>query len=190
MFVARHGCDSEFAAAVAGGLTQRELAERFGVSIWTVRRRLQRAGLRTAGRAAGRRSGGGPSRHGHCRAHGEVALARDSQGAWRCLRCRSDAVSRRRRRVKEILVAEAGGACLVCGYARCLRALHFHHLDPSEKRFGLGQGGWTRAIAELREEARKCVLLCSNCHAEVEAGILEVDPSGARLRPVPDDGRG
>ena len=24
----------------------------------------------------------------------------------------------------------------------------------------------------LRDEARKCVLLCSNCHAEVEAGVV------------------
>ncbi len=26
-------------------------------------------------------------------------------------------------------------------------------------------------LATLRDEARKCVLLCSNCHAEVEAGV-------------------
>jgi len=26
----------------------------------------------------------------------------------------------------------------------------------------------------MREEARKCVLLCANCHALVEAGIKEV----------------
>jgi hypothetical protein len=29
----------------------------------------------------------------------------------------------------------------------------------------------TRSLAILREEARKCVLLCANCHAEVEAGF-------------------
>jgi hypothetical protein len=51
-------------------------------------------------------------------------------------------------------------------------ALHFHHVDPSEKRFGLGGRGLTRSIDALREEAKKCVLLCSNCHAQVEAGVL------------------
>jgi hypothetical protein len=30
----------------------------------------------------------------------------------------------------------------------------------------------------VREEAKKCVLLCANCHAEVEGGVAEV-PSSA-----------
>jgi hypothetical protein len=33
-----------------------------------------------------------------------------------------------------------------------------------------GGEGVTRSRAEARAEARKCVLLCANCHAEVEAG--------------------
>jgi hypothetical protein len=40
--------------------------------------------------------------------------------------------------VKEILVAEAGGSCLICGYDRYAGALQFHHLDPATKSFGLG----------------------------------------------------
>jgi hypothetical protein len=27
----------------------------------------------------------------------------------------------------------------------------------------------------MREEAEKCVLLCANCHAEVEAGIVTIE---------------
>ena len=27
---------------------------------------------------------------------------------------------------------------------------------------------------DRRAEARKCVLLCANCHAEVEAGVVDV----------------
>jgi hypothetical protein len=27
-------------------------------------------------------------------------------------------------------------------------------------------------VDTLREQARKCVLLCFNCHAEVEAGVV------------------
>jgi hypothetical protein len=30
------------------------------------------------------------------------------------------------------------------------------------------------ALAALRAEARKCVLLCANCHAEVESGAAFV----------------
>ena len=77
-----------------------------------------------------------------------------------------------RRRVKEILVEEAGGKCRVCGYDIYIGALHFHHLDPSLKRFQVSRAGTTPALRAMREEARKCVLLCANCHAEVEAGLV------------------
>jgi hypothetical protein len=53
-------------------------------------------------------------------------------------------------------------------------ALQFHHLNPQEKEFGLAVSGRTRAIAELRREAEKCVLLCANCHVEVERGIASL----------------
>ncbi len=67
-----------------------------------------------------------------------------------------------------------GGSCQICGYARCLVALEFHHLDPAEKAFAVGQHGISRSLEKARKEAQKCVLLCSNCHAEVEAGVTSV----------------
>jgi hypothetical protein len=48
-------------------------------------------------------------------------------------------------------------------------------LDPSQKEFAISRRGVTRAFEELRAEATKCVLLCSNCHAEVEGGVASVD---------------
>jgi hypothetical protein len=76
-----------------------------------------------------------------------------------------------RRDAKRRLLAEAGGRCRLCGYDRYAGALEFHHLDPALKSFGLSVRGITRSLESLRDEARKCVLLCSNCHAEVEAGV-------------------
>ena len=112
-------------------------------------------------------------KQGICPTHGEAEFVqRGDTGSWRCIPCRSEAVTDRRRRVKAILVAEAGGACAVCGYDRCLAALQFHHLRPEEKRFSLGDKGLARSLEKARAEARKCVLLCANCHAEVEAGVL------------------
>jgi transposase-like protein len=38
--------------------------------------------------------------------------------------------------------------------------------------------GWTEftpVLSTLRKEAAKCVLLCANCHAEVEGGVASVD---------------
>ena len=76
--------------------------------------------------------------------------------------------------MKQLLVEEAGGRCGLCGYDRYVGALQFHHVDPAEKSFQLGQSGLTRSIDAMREEAAKCVLLCSNCHAEVEGGVAKL----------------
>ena len=67
----------------------------------------------------------------------------------------------------------------MCGYSRNPGALHFHHVDPSRKRMELNARGAGVAIERLRNEALKCVLLCANCHAEVEAGLVQL-PATAR----------
>ena len=153
---------------VEAGLSLREIGTALGVSLPTVRHWMRRHGLRTMkALPAGER----PTRLVRvCRRHGRTDFVRNRAGHYRCARCRAEAVARRRRKVKELLVAEAGGRCVVCGYTGSAAALHFHHIDPSTKRFGLAAGGITLAIETVREEARKCVLLCANCHAEVEAG--------------------
>lgn len=156
-----------------------QLADRFGVSITTLKRHLARHGLRTR-RAEGLREGRlgreerEPARARVCKYHGETTFHLDARGTYRCLVCRSERVAKRRRKVKRILVEEAGGRCLLCGYDRCVRALHFHHREPGVKAFGLSHGGYTHGIETLRREARKCILLCSNCHAEVESGMTAV----------------
>lgn len=170
---------AELRRLCVSGATLAELAERFSVSPSTVRKHLGLHGLSTAhaagvrkGRLA-RRTPGEPFEM-TCAEHGLTTFQLDARGSVRCLQCRSAAVARRRRRVKRILVAEAGGACLLCGYDRCVRALHFHHVDPDAKAFALSRRGHTRALTALRAEAGKCVLLCSNCHAEVEDGITKL----------------
>ena len=100
-----------------------------------------------------------------------------SQRHYRCARCRAERVTERRRKVKQILVAEAGGRCQLCGYERCSRALGFHHVDPASKSFTVAFGGLTRSIARARAEVGKCVLLCANCHMEVEAGVRSLADS-------------
>jgi hypothetical protein len=60
---------------------------------------------------------------------------------------------------------------MICGYDVPI-ALEFHHRDRKSKEFGLAARGMTRSYESLCEEASKCLLLCSNCHAQVEAGIL------------------
>jgi deoxycytidylate deaminase len=95
------------------------------------------------------------------------------------VKCRAEAVTKRRRLVKATLVADAGGRCVLCGYASTPAALQFHHLDPSIKAFHLSHGGVSRSLAAARAEADKCVLLCANCHAEVEAGVATLHDAAA-----------
>lgn len=105
-----------------------------------------------------------------CRNHGMTEFILESRGYHRCVRCRAEHVSEWRRRVKRDLVEEAGGACVTCGYDACIAALQFHHLDRKTKTFMLSRQGVTRSFAEAQAEAKKCILLCANCHAEVESG--------------------
>jgi hypothetical protein len=60
---------------------------------------------------------------------------------------------------------------VICGYNRHPRSLAFHHLDPHQKRLEINAKGIAVSLERLRAEARKCVLLCANCHAEVEDGV-------------------
>jgi ferredoxin len=55
-----------------------------------------------------------------------------------------------------------------------MRALHFHHVDPTEKRIEINAKGIALSLQTLRNEAKKCVLLCSNCHAEIEDGTVSL----------------
>src|SRR6185436_1084805 len=105
-----------------------------------------------------------------CRHHGEARFILEGRNQYRCTKCRAAAVTEWRRRAKRDLVRARGGACEVCGYDKHVAALHFHHLDPAEKRFAVSNKGGTIAFARLEAEARKCVLLCANCHAAIEWG--------------------
>lgn len=158
---------------VAERLSTREIAVRVDRSQATVRHWLRRYRLQTDPfrRSTEPVDSGTGERQLLCATHGLTEYRPDSRGTMRCLRCRSAHVAARRRRVKEQLVAEAGGCCALCGYDRCLRALQFHHVDPATKEFAIGPRGVTFSIARARVEAAKCVLLCGNCHAEVEAGV-------------------
>ena len=174
---ARGGVDRDtLVGLVERGLSIRQIASEVELSFQAVRYWLKKFGLRTEPLHYSRRDAEKtPSVFRECAVHGWTDYLRTgARGYYRCPICTTERVAMRRRRLKEILVAEAGGRCALCGYDAYAGALHFHHVDRSQKRFGLALGGLTRALVEVRQEARKCVLLCGNCHAEVEAGLVKV----------------
>ena len=63
--------------------------------------------------------------------------------------------------------------CIVCGENTPV-CLDLHHLDPAQKEahpsqfIGVSYKRWLG-------EAEKCVVICSNCHRKVHAGIITLD---------------
>ena len=74
----------------------------------------------------------------------------------------------RGRRRKRELIRLKGGKCSLCGYRRNSSALEFHHSSPQLKSFALDLRALSnRKWQSVLEEARKCALVCSNCHKEL-----------------------
>lgn len=95
----------ELERLVADGMTVREIGAAVDRSLATVRHWLRTYGLKTA-RTTSRTftAGVNGTVTGDCERHGTTRFAVRSDGGHRCLRCRSEAVSDRRRRLKEIVV--------------------------------------------------------------------------------------
>lgn len=94
------------------------------------------------------------------------------------------AVAKRRRKIKQLAIEYKGGKCQICKYNKCVGALELHHVNKSEKRFGIGDKGYTRSWKVVQQELDKCVLLCANCHREIESGTTQLPQE------IVDDKRG
>jgi hypothetical protein len=110
-----------------------------------------------------------------CKHHGLTKHRINSKGSGGiCLKCdtKNQTIKKTRRRLK--LLKLFGRRCFVCHYDRCDQALDFHHIIPKEKKFALSSKKIVSQPWEtVLEEARKCVLICSNCHREYHAGVLK-----------------
>lgn len=97
----------------------------------------------------------------------------------------SEAVITWRNRTKQRMIDAMGGKCVECGYTGCPATFDFHHIDPSTKEFGMGgmranPVAWSRICKELK----KCVILCANCHREVEAGYRTLKSNISTFNPA------
>lgn len=96
----------------------------------------------------------------------EIDRSKGNRGTY----CNSCYFKRRKIGQKEKLVDMLGGECSECGYDDCIQALDFHHVGD-EKEFEistrLGRSAWDT----IKEEAEKCILLCSNCHRKMHCEL-------------------
>jgi len=76
-------------------------------------------------------------------------------------------VSKRR----EALAGFKVNGCAICGYNKCKSALDFHHANPEDKVASISamvNRTYGCINEEIVDELSKCILLCRNCHAEIE----------------------
>lgn len=85
---------------------------------------------------------------------------------WYCKSCWNKRTAQTQKDKVKQIKTDYGGKCVKCGYNKCLDALEFHHIDPTEKEFHLGdKRGFS--IDKLKKELDKCILVCRNCHTEI-----------------------
>jgi cytochrome c553 len=70
----------------------------------------------------------------------------------------------RRINKKEELFKLYGEKCKLCGRDECL---DFHHIEPGLKDTLVT----SLPLEKAKEEAKKCIVVCSNCHREIHAGL-------------------
>ena len=85
------------------------------------------------------------------------------------IRCNSCYTKKARKKGAEKIYQYKGSRCIYCGYDRCSKALHFHHMH--DKQFVISCN-MNRNWDILQKELDKCVLLCSICHVELHEGLI------------------
>lgn len=84
---------------------------------------------------------------------------------------KAEQVTRHRQRRRQLLTQVLGGKCALCGYSRCAASLDFHHINPDDKNYHFSSGNCHELEKDL-EEAKKCILVCANCHREIHHSNL------------------
>lgn len=78
------------------------------------------------------------------------------------------------KRRKNNLIKVFGSKCCICGFNNFQEGLDFHHVNPEEKEFGLTSESTTKALDKQLKEAKKCILVCANCHRGIHYGYIQV----------------
>lgn len=90
-----------------------------------------------------------------------------------CYECMPDGVQLTRGGFLAKIKEARGGKCVRCGYNKCIKALEFHHLDPSQKDFTISNDHFK--LLDAVAESKKCILICSNCHKELHDNMWTID---------------
>lgn len=155
---------------IAKNLSIAQLAEKLNCSKGSIRHWLRKYFLKTNNKNC--KKGG---RNIKCKLCGDNDLNNfymrpGGTYQYRCKSCVNKTTANRFRSYKQQAVEYKGGKCSLCGYYRCLAALDFHHLDPTQKDpKWRAMKNWL--FERVKDELDKCILVCKNCHAEIHYGL-------------------
>ena len=151
--------------------TTKEISEYFQIGRSTVLKYLKQLGLKSKSKIG---SNNTRQRKYICKHCGETDKNKFVDWCYTlCKSCNNIRSSKYVVQRKLDCIKYKGGKCSICGYNKYYGALEFHHLDPNIKENG------KQAITNIKkeflyEELDKCVLLCSNCHREVHANLIQI----------------
>lgn len=86
-----------------------------------------------------------------------------------CKPCDSKLVMEKTIIGKQRAVDYMGGKCSECGYNNCIRALEFHHVDPTKKSETYNKRFRSWSFERQKKELENCILVCANCHREIHS---------------------
>lgn len=153
--------EEQLAAYISERKSIREISALSGKGYGTIRYWLDKYGLKTK-----------PKREKTdlkvCIACGETEQSKFyPRRIEKCIKCHNIDGANRQTAARNLMVQERGGKCSICGYNRCIAALEFHHTDKSRKSPSFTYiRGWS--LENIRKELEECILVCSNCHREIE----------------------
>jgi hypothetical protein len=102
----------------------------------------------------------------------ETGYWRKEKELWasQCKKCSNKKTGERWKNSKKRAVEYKGGKCERCGYDKCIDALEFHHINPTEKDKNFGNIK-LRKWETQKKELDKCIMVCSNCHREIHSEL-------------------
>jgi len=104
------------------------------------------------------------------KANSDFYTKRNTNSNWckTCLNSNCYANQKKRAISRKLELIKLMGEKCNCGYNKNLAALVFHHIDPNTKSFELDSRKISNmSMSDLLVEAKKCILLCHNCHMEI-----------------------
>lgn len=89
-----------------------------------------------------------------------------------CKECEKKRNAKKHEDRKELINTLKSCGCCCCDETD-VNCLDFHHVEPSQKDFNMSSAT-NKTVRKILEEASKCIVVCSNCHRKIHAGVLDL----------------